>query len=273
MKFPFKGFYLSYEQIVNNYKNTKAILFLHGFTGSSKDWEETAKKILKNFNIYTIDLIGHGKSNSPDDVQFYTTESIIEQIYELVKTFKEKNIFLLGYSMGGRAALNFAIKYQDMLTGLILESTSAGIVEKSEREKRTLSDNHLAGFIKSHSIEEFVDYWMDIELFKTQKDLPKKIFEKVREEKLKNNKIGLANSLIGFGAGKVNPLYDSLKNISIKTLLFSGELDKKYTEINSKLSKDLLNAQHLIIKNAGHNTHLENPADFTSELNKFLSGF
>jgi 2-succinyl-6-hydroxy-2,4-cyclohexadiene-1-carboxylate synthase len=273
MKIPFKGFYLSYKQILNNKKNKKAVLLFHGFTGSSKDWEETAKNISKDFNIYMLDLIGHGESDSPDDAEFYITESIVEQIHKLVKTFKEEKIFLLGYSMGGRAAINFAIKYQNTLTGLILESTFAGIVKNSEREDRILSDEKLAKFIKSHSIEEFVDYWMNLDLFKSQRTLPQEILKEVREEKLKNNKTGLANSLISFGAGKMLPVYSSLQNISIKTLLISGELDKKYAEINSKMSKVFPDARHLIIKNTGHNSHLENPTEFTSELNKFLSGF
>jgi 2-succinyl-6-hydroxy-2,4-cyclohexadiene-1-carboxylate synthase len=273
MKISFKGYNLSCQQIINNYKNTKALIFLHGFTGSSKDWEEITNKVSKNFNFYLLDFIGHGESSSPDDLEFYNVESIIKQIHELIKILNEKKIFLFGYSMGGRAALNFANKHQNLLSGLIIESTSPGISENSLREERISNDKLLAEFIKSHPLEEFVDYWMNLDLFRTQKNLPQNKLIEIKYEKLKNNKTGLVNSLIGFGSGTMPPLHSNLQNIIIKTLLITGEFDKKYIEINSKMKNLFQNAEHIIIKNAGHNTHLENPTEFTDELNKFLSGY
>jgi 2-succinyl-6-hydroxy-2,4-cyclohexadiene-1-carboxylate synthase len=80
----------------------------------------------------------------------------------------------------------------------------------------------------------------------------------------------LANSLRGSGTGKMKPLYEYLKNIRAKVLLITGELDTKFTDINSGMGKLFPNAKHEIIKNAGHNTHLEEPERFIGILNDFL---
>ena len=90
---------------------------------------------------------------------------MVEQTLELIKKFTKEKIILAGYSMGGRAALSFAVKHPEMLKGLILESASAGIKEKSLRSERVNSDEQLARYIEAHSLEEFVDFWMNIDLF------------------------------------------------------------------------------------------------------------
>jgi 2-succinyl-6-hydroxy-2,4-cyclohexadiene-1-carboxylate synthase len=69
----------------------------------------------------------------------------------------------------------------------------------------------------------------------------------------------------------MSPLFEHLKEVKCKTLLITGELDTKFTNINSEIVKLFPNAEHKIIKNAGHNTHLEDPEKFIKEVNKFLN--
>ena len=251
----------------------KTIFLFHGFTGSSDDWKQIIPKLNNRFKIIAVDLIGHGASDSTDDSSLYSTEAMVDQLSELIKHFTEKKIILAGYSMGGRLALSFAVKHPEMLQGLILESSSAGIKEESLRNERVAQDERIAGFIESHTLEEFIDYWMNIDLFKSQKYLPKEKLTDVRNSKLKNNKTGLANSLRGFSTGRMPFLKDEIKKIKCRTLLITGELDSKYTEINSEMVKVFPNSSHRIIKSAGHNTHLEQPAEFTGVINSFLKEF
>ncbi len=249
------------------------IFFLHGFTGSSGDWKNIITSIDSRFNIAAVDLIGHGKSSSPENISLYSAGSIVEQIGMIVKHFTEEKIFLAGYSMGGRASLSFAVNHPEMLRGLILESTSAGIKKEKQRTERVKLDNELADFVESHSIEEFVEYWMNVDLFASQKNLPKEKLDEVRKLKLRNSKTGLANSLRGFGTGKMPFLLDQIKKIKCKTLLITGELDSKFTSINSEMVDVFPDAKHIVIKKAGHNTHLEKPAEFAGVINTFLREF
>jgi 2-succinyl-6-hydroxy-2,4-cyclohexadiene-1-carboxylate synthase len=67
------------------------------------------------------------------------------------------------------------------------------------------------------------------------------------------------------------PLFDKLISIKTRTLLITGELDTKFTEINSEMVKLLPKAEHKIIENAGHNTHLEEPKRFIEAVKNFLN--
>jgi len=268
LKIKFDNFELNVETPSKLLQNKKYIFFLHGFTCSSGDWSDV---IDKNFNPILIDLIGHGKSDSPKDLDFYRDDSQLEQIKKIISHFTDEKIILCGYSMGGRLALSFANKYAGNLSGLILESSTYGINSKLERDERIKQDNAVCEYINTHSINEFVNFWMNKDLFSSLKKLPEEKYNSVIESKIENNKIGLVNSLLGFGTGIMPSLIKNLKKIEIPTLLITGELDKKFTKINQEMMNEFPNAIHTIINNVGHSTHLENPSEFIDRINQFLS--
>jgi 2-succinyl-6-hydroxy-2,4-cyclohexadiene-1-carboxylate synthase len=266
----YSGIQLNIEPIINNETSGDSVFFIHGFTGCAADWASVVSLLNNNFNYYLVDLVGHGKSDSPEEKQHYSINSIVNQLKEVMLSFPSNKIVLVGYSMGGRIALNFAMDNTSLLKGLILESSSAGIREENLRIERIQQDEKLAEFIENNPIDKFIDYWMNIDLFKTQRRLPNEMLSQIRDRKLENNKVGLANTLRYSGTGIMKPLYGNLKDIPFRTLLLSGELDARYTDINSEMVKLFTEAEHKIIKNAGHNTHLEEPLRFIEEINKFL---
>ncbi|MHB8854590.1 MAG: 2-succinyl-6-hydroxy-2,4-cyclohexadiene-1-carboxylate synthase [Ignavibacteriaceae bacterium] len=249
------------------------IFFIHGFTGSACDWDEIIPSINNNYQCVAVDLIGHGKSDSPNETSYYNFSSISKQLKFLIYQFTNEPVTLVGYSMGGRVALNFAIENPGQINSLILESSSAGIEDEKLRIERQIQDEKLASYIIDNSIEDFVDYWMNIDLFASQKNLSKEKLDKIRTQKSENNKTGLSNSLLGFGAGRMLPLFDKLKEFKSKTLLITGDQDKKYCELNSRMVNIFPASEHIIIKNAGHNCHLEQPGKFIEAINSFLSEF
>ena len=249
------------------------VFFLHGFSGSSADWYEIIPLLDNRFNYAAVDLPGHGESGCPVKPEAYSAASIVHALFETFKEITSDKIILAGYSMGGRAALSFAAKHPGFLKGLILESASPGIKDIEEREKRVKQDSELISFIENHTIEEFADYWMNIDLFKSQRNMPEEKLNTVRELKLKNKKAGLINIIRGFGTGVMPPLLDSSMNLRIKTLLVTGSLDEKYFKLNEGLLKVLPDCRLEIIANAGHNTHLEKPSDFCNVINTYLKEF
>ena len=272
MKIRYKGITLNLKIIQRN-DSGKYILFLHGFTGSINDWIDVTKHIDSRFNIAMLDFIGHGESDSPSNESLYSTESIIDQIDLAISNITNEKIILAGYSMGGRAALSYAVKYPKKLLALILESTSPGITSENLRKERITNDEELAKFILENPIEKFINHWMNKDLFKSQKNLPKEKLKLILENKSKNNKVGLANSLRGFGSGKMPPLFENLKNIKIRTLLISGELDEKFRNINLHMSRLIQSSKVIVVKEAGHNTHLEREEEYIKEVNNFLNQF
>ena len=264
---------INFEYFNSFERNRNTILMFHGFTGSLDDWREIYSSLNPNFNFIGIDLVGHGKSDSPVIVDKYSPQTLSKQINDILNNLSIEQVIILGYSMGGRAALNFAISHPNKIRRLILESTTAGIESKKIRIERIKIDEELADYIESHNIEEFVELWMSKEIFNTQRRFSNEKLKNIRKKKTLNSKIGLANSLRGFGTGRMGFFGNKLNQINCPVLLITGELDTKFTKINSVLVKIFSNAKHKIIKNAGHNTHLEEPGRFVTTANELLNNF
>lgn len=264
---------LNLEQFSEFDVSKKTIFFLHGFTGSANDWKEIVQNIDKRFNKIALDLVGHGKSSAPSSVNYYSAESIVNQIEQVINSLQLKEIIICGYSMGGRVALTFTLSRSELVKGLVLESASAGFKNGKEREARKVSDDGLADYIENNSIEDFAAMWIDQELFGTLRRFSNEKLKYIKEQKAKNSKTGLANSLRGFGTGVMPNLAPELKKLKMPVLLISGGLDEKFTQINQNLKKIIPSAKHKIIATAGHNTHLEEPKKFIEAVNGFLSRF
>lgn len=249
--------------------NKKPIIFLHGFTGSSLDWNFLINKLPNEFEPIIIDLLGHGQTSSPRDLTKYSFHSQIEFLNKIIEKLNLIKPILVGYSMGGRLALSYFTKYPNSIEAMVLESTSFGLKTENEKKERIESDQILANKITSLTIKEFVDYWMTIPLFNSQKKLSNKILQEQRLNKISTNNImGLTNSLLGFGTGKMNNYFNLAEKTNI--LLITGSLDAKFTKIAEEANKLLLSFEHIIVKNAGHNVHLEKPEEFLKFLNSFL---
>lgn len=239
------------------------LVLLHGFTGSISSWGKHLDIFAAhNLHVIAFDLLGHGRSDAPDDPQRYSIEhcqaDILAALNEL-GVHRGKAI-LLGYSMGGRVALYSA--FSGFFRALILESASSGLAEPEEREQRRNSDEALAARIERDGVAAFVNHWEQLPLFASQHTLPYAVRQTLHEQRLHNNPRGLANSLRGVGTGVQPTLHTRLPTLSLPVLLIVGEQDTKFTHIAQQMARNLPHAQLQVVQNAGHTVHLEQPDEF-----------
>jgi 2-succinyl-6-hydroxy-2,4-cyclohexadiene-1-carboxylate synthase len=168
-------------------------------------------------------------------------------------------------------ALYTALNQPFVFKSLILESASPGLKTKDERAARRASDEKLAQMIERDGIEAFVNYWESLPLWDSQKNLAPEVRQQLRDQRLKNNPIGLANSLRGMGTGAQPSLWDKLPELNIPVLLIAGELDTKFVAIAQEMHSLLPNSRLVIVPNAGHTVHLEQPELYTQAITAFLA--
>jgi 2-succinyl-6-hydroxy-2,4-cyclohexadiene-1-carboxylate synthase len=259
------GVHLNFEQSGEG----PALLALHGFTGSGRSLLSFARA-WPGFTMFAADVIGHGESDSPDDPRRYSMDACIADLVELMDVLGLGKVALLGYSMGGRIALRFALAHPDRLWGLVLESASGGIEDEAERQARIESDEKLAQRLEDDGLEAFVDYWESIPLWASQSRLPQEKRDTLRQQRLRNNPKGLANSLRGMGAGADVAIYDKLTALRVPALLIAGELDEKYRDMALRMASRIPEARAVIIPDAGHAAHFEQPEAFAEVVLRFL---
>lgn len=251
-------------------KGLPTIVFLHGFTGSTRTWQPIMTRLQDKFHVVAIDLTGHGKTDVPNEVERYTMAEQLNDLNDIFEALDLTTFTLVGYSMGGRIALAYTMEYPKKVQKLLLESASPGLKTAEERRERKEADERLANKIINEGIRQFIDFWEEIPLFKSQKSMPVDDRKAVRAERLAQDEQGLANSLLGIGTGSQPSYWPRLQEVTIPVLLITGELDQKFVGIAEAMNKQFISAQSKVIKDVGHAIHVENPSLFATIVEEYV---
>ncbi len=244
------------------------LILLHGFMGSGKYFDFLIPNLKQFCNPITIDLLGHGETEGAELHYRFSTKEQIADLKKLITEQLPNPAFLLGYSMGGRMALQLALHNMGLFAGLILESTTFGIENKQEREVRQVLDASRADDIMM-DFDGFVKKWSDLPIFNS---------DVVSHEQLRHissiqkaqNPLWISNSLLGFGTGTMPSVKERLCDLKIPVQLIVGSKDLKYVHIMNAMHAELVNNDLEIVKNAGHRVHLDQPELYIETIKYFI---
>ncbi|MBF0443128.1 MAG: 2-succinyl-6-hydroxy-2,4-cyclohexadiene-1-carboxylate synthase [Oligoflexales bacterium] len=251
-------------------------IFIHGFMGAADDFtyaiDHLEKKIDLPFNVLSLDLPCHGNSINDEPSKDDSIDNIADMIHDLVMEKGWKANILVGYSMGGRIALSFAIKYPLLSKALVMESTSPGIDDEDERKAREFFDRNLfSELLKNDDQEKFKSFlhsWYKNPIFSGIQNHHG--YNEMINRRLLNKPEKLQIFINHFGMGKTPSLWNRIPHIEIPSLYIVGENDRKYREIACRLEKANSSIVFGVIEGSGHNTHFQAPERFASCLNNFL---
>jgi len=247
------------------------VVMLHGFTGSRTTWLDLVRELQEGFCTLSFDLIGHGRSGSPPEIDHYRMHNAVDDLVSAVRSMGIEKAVWLGYSLGGRTALQVWKRHPDIVSGLILEGASPGIPTCKERNLRRQSDETLAQLLIEDGIEAFVVHWESMSLWKSQEiNLSESSQTALRAQRLAQREIGLANSLRGMGTGAQSWLGEDLKSIGVPVLLIAGSLDDNYSQISREMGEQIPGSQVELIADAGHAAHIEKPEQVHKVIKDFL---
>ncbi|HLE97309.1 MAG TPA: 2-succinyl-6-hydroxy-2,4-cyclohexadiene-1-carboxylate synthase [Candidatus Thermoplasmatota archaeon] len=240
-----------------------ALALLHGFTGSLEDWDEVAPLLRRRFRVMAVDLVGHGRSDAPDDVERYRPAEQARQLATLLDSARVPATWVCGYSLGARVALHLALAHPARVERLVLESASPGIEDAAEREARRRDDAELADLVVTNGIEAFVDAWMARPfLAASRARVGEAAWAWQRADRLRRAPDGLRGTLLAAGQGAEAPLTSRLPDIRAPTTLVVGEEDAKYRALAGRMAAAMPRATTLVVPRSGHAPHRENPAGF-----------
>ncbi|MGI6105268.1 MAG: 2-succinyl-6-hydroxy-2,4-cyclohexadiene-1-carboxylate synthase [Raoultibacter sp.] len=244
------------------------LVMLHGFSQSSDTWKTVAEELAETRFILAPDFVGHGQSESSSDAEAYTMRAIRDWLTALVQSHWINYFDLLGYSMGGRIALSYAVENPHAISSLILESTGLGPASEQQREAMSKRDREMIDKLESVSIEAFMDEWENLPVFESQKQLSPEKRAALRAARLANNPQALRLTMLGSGQHLMPDYSQAICRLPMPILYLAGMLDRRYTKIAEQLQYE----EHISCRllNAGHNIHFEEPEAFTRQVNAFL---
>lgn len=258
---PANGIELNYRVAGNGFP----LVFAHGHSGNLRNWA-LQRSFADRYQMVSIDHRGHGQTTAPADPAQYSMEIMAEDLYQALRNLGIAECHLVGHSMGGMIALEFALAHQEMLRALVLVDTAPGpfnmhiLTDVDEIEKVARSQG-MGGVFEYNLSRNPV---MAMEIAKAPENR-----EIYLREYLVNDVDGYVNSLRALRNRR--SLIGRLGEIRVPTLIFVGDRDEPFLEPAQVMRDGIPNAELVTISNCGHSPHIEFPDEFNRILGDFLS--
>ncbi len=240
------------------------LIILHGFLGMGDNWKTLGRNYSNlGYEVHLVDQRNHGRSFHDEGFSY---ELMAEDLRNYIEHHQLNSIGLLGHSMGGKTAMDFATVYPELVKNLIVADIgpksypahhqdilkALNSLDFSKISKRSEADELLAGYIKEWGIRQFLLknlYWVEKGMLGLRINL------KVLTEKY--DEVGKALS--------------TDKSYEGSTLFLGGERSN-YIETYDDLSilRHFPEADIQTVSNAGHWLHADNPNEFFEKTATFL---
>lgn len=236
-------------------------MILHGLFGFSDNWQSHAKKLAEYFRVILVDLRNHGHSDWSDEFSY---ELMANDVYELCQDLNLSELILVGHSMGGKVAMQFAQKHEELLDKLVVvdmgikqypmhhQHILAGIhaVDLPNIKARRQAEEQMSAHIESEGIKQFLLknlYWKEKGVLAWRMNVH--VLEREMEDIL---------SALPEG------------EVSTPTLFIRGELSNYVLDEDIEtIEEQFIDSEITTIANAGHWVHAEAPAEFLDALLSF----
>ncbi|NJK36498.1 MAG: alpha/beta hydrolase [Oscillatoriales cyanobacterium RM2_1_1] len=244
------------------------VLLLHGFDSSLLEFYRLfpclVARLSENYQIWSIDLLGFGFTERKPDLN-YTPDTIKAHLYAFWKVLIQQPMILLGVSMGGATAIDFALTYPEAVSQLILVN-SVGYSGSFSWGKLLLPPVDALA----------VEFWKQRKLQALNWG---KFFGMSGAESTALQSVSLhleipgwAEAMIAFTkSGGYFDLSQKIARITQPTLILWGDTDEMLgTKDAWKFQRDISNSQLFWIPNGGHTPHLKYPEYVARLISKFL---
>jgi pimeloyl-ACP methyl ester carboxylesterase len=250
------------------------VVFLHGLAGCWQNWLESIPAVARDHRVIALDLPGFGASPMPSGP--ITMPGYARMLDELFVTLGVDSATLVGSSMGGFVAAEFAIRYGAQVDRLCLTSP-AGL---SMEHMRNARNRGLRARIEN--VLFFGTYWA---ASKTDRVVRRERLRRALLLLLAAHPERLPSALIAeqaSGAGKPGfaealdamtgyPIRDRLGEIASPTLIVWGELDRLVPLRDAaEFAWLIAGARKIVYEDTGHLVMLERPDRFNADLRAFL---
>ena len=267
-----------------NLENKYTIFLLNGGPGLPCNYlrDPHIKLIKKGFRIFTYDQLGCGKSSKPTNSTLWDINRYVEEVEYVRKEFNLGKIILLGHSWGGWLGIEYAIKYQNNIEKLILENTCGDMphmISELERLRGNLGSETLKMMMK-HEAEGTLDheeYQAAITILNYRHvcrlDVwPQSIYDSLDDWNMEvYGTMQGPNEFLYTGNLKNWNRIDEMTKIAIPTLITVGMHDELTPACSMKMHDALPNSKLKVFKNSSHMPFYEEPENYFTELENFLS--
>ncbi len=286
-----KGEFRVWTKRVGN-NPTKKVLLLHGGPGMTHEAFLCFDGYLPQEEIEYIyyDQLGSYHSDQPDDLSLWTTERFVEEVEQVRKALglDNSNFYLLGQSWGGILAMEYALKYQDNMKGLIISNMMSSIPEYNAYAQEVLGpqmDPEVYKEIKAmEEAEDFTNphygellfnhYYTEHVLRRPAEEWPEAVMRTLNHA---NNQVyvhmqGYSEfGITGDATLKEWDVRDRLKELAVPTLVIGAQHDTMDPKHMEWMAGEVQNGRYLHCPNGSHLSQYDDQKNYFSGVIDFVN--
>jgi esterase len=248
-----------------------ALVLLHGFTGHARAWDIFAEAMTDRYRVLALDQRGHGETGWAAADQ-YGVDNMADDLTSFVRALRLQNFALLGLSMGGLVAIEYASRHPEPLAACVIVDIGPEIAH--------------AGFVRIQAAVQASDVFASRDeafaVARADNSRPPEIFHRQRSD------AGLMRTEDGrwtyrydraLRAPRTLRLRDpetawrACANIQVPTQIVRGELsDILSPEIAERMVRTVPDARLAVVADAGHGVPFDAPEAFLAAVRQFLKG-
>jgi len=208
------------------------VVFLHGFLGAADDWLPVMAALqAAGRRCVAIDLPAHGDSGvsgtgQPLPPDAYSAEAVVEALAQLLKQLCPVPCDLVGYSLGGRLALQLATRHPHLVARCAVVGASPGLRDSTAAAQRAAADDALAATLLRLGRRGFVEHWYGQPMWASLRQHPRFPAVKARRQQGRSDEqeedaavAALAAALSGLSVGRQPSVWDDLQSLSAPLLV------------------------------------------------------
>ena len=241
------------------------IVFIHGYTGNSRNWALTVPALRESFRTVSMDLRGHGLSAKPVGRDDYLFDAMANDVLGLVDQLGVRECYLAGHSMGGMVAQKIALARPELVRALVLVDTSASPQNSSRTHMRV----GLLKIAEKQGMEAAFEAQLGMDPAADEIRSNPEAVRVWREQFLMTSLE--AYLYCSEAMAERESLLKELRRVAIPTLIVCGERDEPFMEPSRQMHEAIPGSELAIIPGAGHSPQFETPVEFNRVLVGFLS--
>ena len=256
------------------------VVLLHGGSLTAHTWDMAVLCLRDKYHLIALDQRGHGDSEWT--AQKYLHEDsgdlMLEDTRQFIEYLDFDRLALVGMSMGGMNAIRYASRYPERLDALAVVDVAPVSMSEGQREMRDFSEATQELF----DFEDFLDSakrfmphrpeaHLRYSLTHSLKETPGGNYTWKRDRRPRPSLDLGEEELQQITAERIMARWDDVRNIALPVILFRGSNSKILSpEVAGQMIDALPNGRLVVIADATHNVHSDNPVIFASELDSFL---
>lgn len=238
------------------------VVLVHAFPLNRTMWDPLVAELRGTFHLVVPDMRGSGASEIPEGAT--TMERMADDVHALVETLEITPFTLVGLSMGGYVALEYARKYPGELRALVLADTKAAADTAEEKAARYEMVKTLAADGPAAIAEAMLPKLLSEEARADDSE----IVVKVRRMIETTSAAGIAAALVGMAERPDST--DLLSSIAVPTLVIVGSKDAGIPLGTAEaMAAAIPGAKLAVIEGSGHLSSVEKPLEFSQAVKDF----